>query len=153
MEFASKAVGNAGLTTGIIGTSLGALASVGGVAGLLGLAPKNGAAADPGDRPVTRYEMELFQKINDKNDEITYLKANQYADAKDSGLQAQITQQAVWASGATATMGCMAQQIQNLYGITRLMVPAENVARPFPPFPPAPPVSDTGTATAQTTGG
>lgn len=40
MEYASKAVGNAGLTTGIIGTALGAMASAGGVAGLLGVNPQ-----------------------------------------------------------------------------------------------------------------
>ena len=35
MEYASKAVGTAGLSLGIIGTSLGALAGAGGLAGLL----------------------------------------------------------------------------------------------------------------------
>ena len=36
MEYASKAVGTAGLSLGIIGTSLGALAGAGGLAGWLG---------------------------------------------------------------------------------------------------------------------
>ena len=39
MDYASKAVGTAGLTLGIIGTSLGALAGAGGLAGVLGLSP------------------------------------------------------------------------------------------------------------------
>ena len=39
MEDASKAVGTAGLSLGIIGTSLGALAGAGGLAGLLGVRP------------------------------------------------------------------------------------------------------------------
>jgi len=33
MEYASKGVGNAGLTTGIIGTALGALNGAGGIIG------------------------------------------------------------------------------------------------------------------------
>ena len=36
MEYTSKAVGNAALTTGIIGTALGAMTGAGGIAGILG---------------------------------------------------------------------------------------------------------------------
>ena len=130
MEYASRAVGNAGLTTGIIGTALGAMASAGGVAGLLGLNPPRGPQ-DPGDKPVTRYEMGLIQQINERDNEITLLKAAQYSDNKDDGLQAQINQQAVWTAGATATMGFMNQQIQALYGITKLMIPESAIAIPI----------------------
>lgn len=161
MEYASRGVANAGLTTGIIGTSLGALASVGGVAGLLGFGGHN-ASSDPGDRPVTRYEMELFQQINAKDNEITKLEAERYADAKADGLQAQITQQAVWTAGATATMGFMGQQIAQLYGITKLVVPNGNIAPgwgpaivapvPFPGGTVTPP-AEVSNASTSTTGG
>lgn len=127
MEYTSRAVGNAALTTGIIGTSLGALSGAGGLAGLFGLGPRP-APADPGDKPVTRYEMGLYKEISEKNDEIVLLKANQYADNKDAGLQAQISQQAVWNATAGATMGCLAQQIQQLQGMTKLMIPNGNIA-------------------------
>lgn len=127
MEYTSRAVGNAALTTGIIGTSLGALSGAGGLAGLFGLGPRP-APADPGDKPVTRYEMGLYKEISEKNDEIVLLKANQYADNKDAGLQAQISQQAVWNATAGATMGCLAQQIQQLQGMTKLMIPNANIA-------------------------
>ena len=127
MEYTSKAVGNAALTTGIIGTSLGALSGAGGLAGLFGFGPRP-APPDPGDKPVTRYEMGLYKEIADKNDEIVLLKANQYADNKDAGLQAQISQQAVWNATAGATMGCLAQQIQQLQGVTKLMIPNGNIA-------------------------
>lgn len=40
MEYASRAVGNAGLTTGIIGTALGALNGAGGL-DLLNIGPRN----------------------------------------------------------------------------------------------------------------
>lgn len=128
MEFTSKAVGNAALTTGIIGTSLGALSGAGGLAGLFGIGPRPTPPADPGDKPVTRYEMGLFKEIADKNDEIVLLKANQYSDNKDAGLQAQISQQAVWNATAGATLGCLAQQIQQLQGVTKLMIPNANIA-------------------------
>lgn len=154
MEFTSKAVGNAALTTGIIGTSLGALSSAGGLAGIFGLGPRNAPPADPGDKPVTRYEMGLFQEINAKNDEITMLRANQYSDNKDLGLQAQISQQAVWNAGATATMGCLAQQIQQLQSVTKLMIPNGNIAPGWGAVvvePAAAPV--TAQTTGTTTGG
>lgn len=159
MEFTSKGVGNAALTTGIIGTSLGALSSAGGLAGLFGLTPKGAGSGDPGDRPVTRFEMSLYKEIADKNDEITLLTAERYADNKADGLQAQISQNAAWSAGVTANLGFMAQQIQQLYGITQLVVPNANVApgwgpasvRPFPPFPPVPPTTPPAEVTSTTT--
>jgi len=141
MEYTSKGVGNAALTTGIIGTALGAMASAGGLAGILGINPQK--PADPGDKPVTRYEMGLIQQINERDNTITLLTANQYSDNKADALQAQINQQAVWTAGATATMGFMNQQIQALYGITKLMIPENAIA-----IPAVPSVSGTSTTTA-----
>ena len=144
MEYTSRAVGNAALTTGIIGTSLGALSSAGGLAGLLGLGPHNAPPPDPGDRPVTRYEMSLYQQIGDKNDEITLLKANQFTEMKADGLQAQISQQIAWNAAATANQGFLAQQIQQLQSITKLMIPSGNIVPPPEPI---------AASTSTTTGG
>lgn len=133
MEYTSRGVGNAALATGIIGTSLGALSSAGGLAGIFGLGPKNAPPPpppDPGDRPVTRYEMGLFKEISEKNDEIVLLKAAQYSDGKAAGLQAQISEQVAWNAAANVTMANIAGQIQQLYGITKLMVPSSNIAIP-----------------------
>jgi len=158
MEYASKAVGTAALTTGIIGTSLGAIASAGGVAGILGLGGRQ-APADPSDRPVTRYELGLVQEINDKKDEIVRLEAEKYADGKADVLQAQINQTAVWTAGATATMGYMNQQIQQLFGITKLVVPNGSVAPGWGPAfvglipPTTPPVASTPEVSGTTTSG
>ena len=135
MEYASRAVGNAGLTTGIIGTSLGFLSGVGGLAGLLGIGQKQSEPSDPGDKPVTRYEMSLYQQINDKNNEITLLKSNQYADLKADGLQAQINQQAVWNAVATTNLGNIGKQIDQLYSITRFVVPDTSVVAMTVPTP------------------
>ena len=119
MEYASKAVGTAGLSLGIIGTSLGALAGAGGLAGLLGVRP--GPGGDPGDRPVTRYEMGLIS-------ENQQLKAQQYADAKAAGLQAQLSQQAVINATQEGVLRCQAQQLAQLYTLTQLTIPNGNVS-------------------------
>ena len=128
MEYASNAKANTGVALGAVGTGLGVLSGAGGLAGLLGIGPRNAPPPDPGDRPVTRYEMGLYKEISEKNDEIVLLKAEQYADNKDAGLQAQINQQAVWNATAGATMGCLAQQIQQLQSVTKLMIPNSSVA-------------------------
>ena len=54
MEYASRAVGNAGLATGIIGTALGALNGAGGL-DLLNIGPRN--PRDEGNVPVTRHDI------------------------------------------------------------------------------------------------
>ena len=128
MEYASNAKANTGVALGAVGTGLGVLSGAGGLAGLLGIGPRNAPPPDPGDRPVTRYEMGLYKEISEKNDEIVLLKAEKYADNKDAGLQAQINQQAVWNATAGATMGCLAQQIQQLQSVTKLMIPNSSVA-------------------------
>lgn len=160
MEYTSKNVGNAALTTGIIGTSLGAINGAGGLAGILGIGPKN-TSTDPGDRPVTRYELGLIQEINAKDNEIVKLEAERYADNKAAALQAQVSEQAVFNATAVATMNGIAQQVAALQGITKLVIPNDNVApgwgpaavRPFPPFPyPYPPAPVVQNPTTGTTG-
>ena len=153
MEYASKAVGTAGLTLGIIGTSLGALAGAGGLAGILGVAPANRPNGDPGDRPVSRYEMGLIT-------ENTQLKAQQYTDMKANGLQQQIGAQAVWNATQEGVIRCQAQQLAQLYSLTQLVVPNRNVSpgwgpvdvRPIPPIIPVQNGTDAGGTTTANTG-
>lgn len=76
MEFASRAIGNAGLTTGIIGSALGVLNGMGGIGGLLG-------GGCPENQPVTRYEFGLEKENAAKDAEIALLKANTYQDQKN----------------------------------------------------------------------
>lgn len=120
MEYASNAKGNAALTTGIIGTVLGGIASAGGIGALLGIGRPNPANMPEGDRPVTRYEMGLIQANNQKDNEITLLKSQQYTDRAMAGVQMQIGQQAAW----NAVQGANIQALQNqLSSITKFMVP------------------------------
>lgn len=99
-EYASRGVGNAGLTTGIIGTALGALntlGNAGGLTGLLGINPANNQTTAmpniPGTFPgyiptmqvdpcVNRYELGLQQLIAAKDSQIALRDANTYVDQK-----------------------------------------------------------------------
>lgn len=111
MEYASHAVGTAGLTTGIIGTSLGALNALGGLGNIAGLfggnrANNDMAAAALGaslanvgcnsfngwgqyngccseNQPVNRYELQLQQKIAEKDSQLALRDANTYQDQKN----------------------------------------------------------------------
>lgn len=165
MEYASKSVGGTGLGLGIAGTSLGVLNALGGAASLFGIGG-NRQPQDPGDRPVTRYEMGLHQEINDKKIEIAELKSNRYTDFVANGLQQQISGQAVWNATQTAGLSNLQGQIAQLQSVTKLMIPNENLAPGYgrsavmpvsslPPYfvpYPLPPISggDTGTV-AKTT--
>lgn len=82
MEYASHAVGTAGLTTGIIGTGLGALNAMGGLAGLFGGARTCGAPMCSENMPVNRYELNQVQEIADLKSQIALRDANTYGDQK-----------------------------------------------------------------------
>ena len=127
MEYASNAKANAALTTGIIGTSLGAIASAGGIAGLLGIKTGNGSTSD-GDRPVTRYEMGLIQAANNKDNEITLLKSQQYTDRAMIGVQAQFAQQTAWNATQQANIGFLQNQVNDALSISKRFIPNANIA-------------------------
>ncbi len=124
MEYASAGKGNAALTTGIIGTVLGGIASAGGIGSLLGLGKTN---ESEGDRPVTRYEMSLMQAISEKNTEIAMLKAQQYTDGAMNGVQAQIAQQNTWNAVQQANFQTLQAQPMSLMGMTQRMIPGTRV--------------------------
>ena len=117
MEYTSRGVGNAALATGIIGTTLGALDGMGGLAGLFG---NRRPPIDPGDRTVTRYEMDLIRDAISKDNEIALLKANKYTDQVNAGIQGQIAAQNAWNAAQTVNI----QNIQNILG---------QVVKPFVP--------------------
>ena len=111
VQYASNGKGNLGVTLGAIGTGLGALASVGGLAGLLGFNPNRGN--DPDEKPVTRYEMGLIS-------ENTLLKANMYSDNKSAA-------QAVWNATQEGILRAQGDQIAQLYTLTKMVIPNDNV--------------------------
>jgi hypothetical protein len=152
-EYSSRGVGNAGLTTGIIGTA-GWLLN-GGLGNILG----GGQAACNENMPVNRYEMGLQQENARLRTEVELHKAEIYTDNKFEKLndryecrfnkiESQIAQQAVHNATSDGLMGCMAQQIAALQGLTKLIVPATSVCpAPMPQYNSwtAPTTTTTGT--------
>ena len=142
VQYATNGKGNLAVTLGAIGAGAAALNENGILGGLFGR-----GNTDPGDRPVTRYEMDLIRESMAKDSEIAALKAQQYSDSKAAGLQAQICQQAVWNATQEGLIRCQAERIAQLYSLTQLVVPNGNVMPGWgnvtvvPTFA-APPVAD-----------
>lgn len=139
-NFASKGVANAGLTTGIIGTALGALNTLAGGNGLgfVGAGTPRTAPISSDDEYVNRYEASQSAKIAELETEIKLRDANTYTDKKiletyqyiDGRLrtvEGQIAQQAVYNATNNATLGCIQGQIAQLQGLTKLVIPKTSV--------------------------
>jgi len=131
MEYASKGVGAAGLTTGIIGTALGALGGNGALGGLFG--PRNES-----DEFVTRYDANMMRELADKDRTIALLEADKYTDqkiadladrvnARIAGVEQQINAQAVFNATQTGTLACLQGQIAQLQSMTKLIIPNSSV--------------------------
>lgn len=131
-EFASRGVANAGLTTGIIGTALGAANG-----GLLGNIFGGGACCSE-NMGVNRYELQQEQKIASLESQIALRDASIYVDGKIleaykdlSGkidiINAKLGEQAVYNATATATIGCITNQVNALLGLTKLVVPNTSI--------------------------
>ena len=147
-EFASNAKGNAALTTGIIGTSLSAMNALGngGFGNVLGGLFGGGCGCNVANAPVNRYELGLENENARLHSEIALRDANiyndqkllevyKYFDGKIEGINAKLCEQAVFNAAQTAAMNCMGSQIQQLYGLTKLIVPATNICpSPMPEF-------------------
>ena len=161
MEYASRAVGNAGLTTGIIGTALGALNGAGGLE-FLGMGPRR--PRDEGDIPVTRHDMGLYRELAEKDFKISSLESNKYTDQQIrdlsdklnarmdmqfGGVQQQLNAQAVWNATQQGLIGCIQGQVAQLQSMTQLVIPNKSV---MPGWGPVEISAPGGTVTAATTG-
>ena len=81
MNYASNGKANAALTTGIIGTALGALNGMGGVGGILGgVGGACGGCSE--DKVVNRYEAGQQSRIAELETEVKLRDANIYSDQK-----------------------------------------------------------------------
>ena len=156
-SYASKGVGTAGLTLGIIGTTL-ASGLLGG--GSLGNLFNNRTEMNPAANPV--------YQLSQKDVEIAQLKAERYADAEIKGLTFEVSnlKQRVAAIEVAEPLreqilqqqiGCVANTVNRL---VQPMIPNANVApgwgpafvSPFPPIPPTlNPTVQGGTSTPATT--
>ena len=143
MEYASKGVAGSGLGLGIAGTALGLLNANGG--GLLGGILGGGNCCHE-NMPVNRYELAQEQRIADLQSQVALRDANtyndqkilelyKYVDGKLDGVNAAICQQNVYNATNTAALNCMQGQIAQLYGLTKLIIPATSVCpAPMPQY-------------------
>lgn len=145
MNFASRGVGAAALTTGIIGTAGTALNLLGnGLGGLFGGGCNNGYG-------VNHYELGMQNEIANKDMEIAYLRGRdasksddlelyKYVDGRFRSIEAQIASQAVVNAQITANLSCLQNSVAALNALTKTVIPITNVC----PLP--------ATATTTTTG-
>ena len=146
MEYASKGVAGSGLGLGIAGTALGVLN--GGLGNLLGGMGGNACNCHE-NTPVNRYELGLTNEIAAKDGKIALLESNIYTDQKIvdtyttlngqiNALAAEVRankdaqtavnmNQAVYNGTNTAAIGCIQNQINQLMGLTKLVVPNTSV--------------------------
>ena len=133
-EFASKGVAGSGLGLGIAGTALGVLN--GGLGNLLNGMGGTGGCGN--NQYINRYEMELENKIVNRDSEIALLKSNIYTDQKIAdvyerlntkigGVEAAVNTQAVYNATMNGAINCMQGQIGQLFGLTELVVPNTSV--------------------------
>ena len=132
IEYASRGVAGSGLGLGIAGTALGLLN--GGLGGILG----NGNCGCSENHMVNRYELAQESRISKLESEIALRDANiyndqkmlelyKYIDGKLEGVNGALAGQAVWNATQTANIGCMQNQIAQLFGLTKLVVPNTSV--------------------------
>ena len=133
MEYASKGIANAGLTTGIIGTALSGLLALGGNNILGGRMAAIGAA--DGEHIVSRYELQLTQEnavlkaqadVDKKLVEV-YNSINDKANSIRESFNAFEKEQLVYNGVNTATIGCIQNQVNALMGMTKLVIPNSSV--------------------------
>ena len=138
MEFENKDYGGiakAGLTTGIIGTSLAALG--GGLGNILGGWSNNNCGGGE-NTPVNRYEMGMQTQIINRDAEIAYLKSRdqaksdslelyKYVDGRFRTIEGQIAAQAVVNAQIGANLSCLQTSVAALQGLTKTVIPITNV--------------------------
>lgn len=133
-EFASKGV--SGTALGLSAGALGVELLRGGLGGLFG--GMGGGCVPSENMPVTRYDAGKDATIMRLENENSLLKSNTYVDGKMLELyryvdgkfgvvDAALAQQAVYNATQTSVIGCMQQQVAQLMGLTKLVVPNESI--------------------------
>lgn len=130
-EFASKGVSGAGLGLGIAGTALGVLN--GGLGNLFG-----GNNNCHENTLVNRYEAQQQAKIAELETEVKLRDANtftmgemgklrDYFDSRFSAFEKELCDQRVYNATNTATIGCIANQVNQLMGLTKVVIPNTSI--------------------------
>lgn len=131
MEFVA---GKGTTALGIIGTVLGSLGVAGnGVGGLLN---NNNVCHE--NMPVSRYEQGLESKIAKLESEIALrdstiftdgkiLELYKYVDGKLAGIERELADQRVYNATNIASVNCIASQVNQLYALTKLVIPNTSI--------------------------
>ena len=140
LNYATNGKANAGLTTGIIGTALGAMNSglLGGIFGNGNCGCNTAAYACSDNMAINRYEATQQARISELETEVKLRDANfytlsemgklrDYVDGRLTSIEAQICQQNVYNATNTATINCMSGQIAQLMSLTKLVVPNSSI--------------------------
>lgn len=135
---------------GVVGTVLGSIGTAA-ATGVLGgnglnLFGNNAACVCSENMPVTRYELAQEQKISKLEAEIALrdstiysdkksLELYQYIDGRMRVVEGQIAAQAVTNAQIAANISCMQGNISTLMGLTKTIVPIDNVCpQPMPQY-------------------
>lgn len=142
-HYASKGVAGTGLGLGIAGTALGLLNN-GNLGGILG--GNNNHTACSEDHFINRYEAAQSARIAELETEVKLRDANTYTDGKMlefyryvdgrfNNVEAQICQQAVVNAQVTANLSCLQNTVATLSGLTKTIIPIDNVCpAPMPQY-------------------
>lgn len=133
MEYGSKGATTAGLTTGIIGSALGAMNS-GILPGLFG----NSNCGCSENMLVNRYEAAQSARIAELETEVKLRDANfytisemgklrDYVDGRLTCLEREICDQKVYNTANTSAISCIQGQVAQLFSLTKLVVPNTSV--------------------------
>lgn len=127
-----------------LNTVLGSLGTAGFAGFNLGNLFSGNHCNDPNGIPLSRYEADLIKQIGALETEVKFRDSSIYTDqkileaykdlsAKISAHDAAIAQQAVYNATNTATIGCLSQQIAQLQGLTKIVIPSESICpKPMP---------------------
>ena len=129
--YASNGKANAGLTTGIIGTVLSGLLTLGGGLG-------TGVACNPTGTAVNRFELEQETRISHLESQIALRDANTYAmqqldnfrnyvDKKFDCINDKLATQAVVNEKIIGNVSCLASQVNALDALTSKVIPASSI--------------------------
>lgn len=112
-------------------------ASMAAMLAAISLAGRNGGTCSE-DHTINRYEAQKDARIAELETEVKLRDANTYTDQKLldmykyidgelKGVRQNLCDQAVWNATQTSAIGCMAQQIAQLQGLTKLVIPNGSV--------------------------
>lgn len=127
---ASPGVAGAGLGTGIAGLSLGVLNAMnnGGLGNLFGgWGSNNCNALFAWERELSHKDGEIASLRADIATDRKVLELYQYVDGRMRGIEGQLAQQAVTNAQITANLSCMQRDIDVLNGLTKTVIPINNI--------------------------